>query len=347
MNWVPEHALSLQSRVHAPERVNLPAAIAGVTWRPMTPADASAIHQLERVAGRVDHPGFVTTLEAFEHDLGRDEVDLHTDSLLGLADDGTVVAWAMTTLSPQDGDVVKVAVTGCVHPDWRGRGLGTAIMAWHDERGRQQLATSTKSLPGWLASYADERAGDRIALFESWGYDLRRWWLELERDLADTIVEVPLDPALRLQLYGPEWSEPTRLARNDVFLDHWGSLPTSAADWAATDALPIARPDLSWIAVDPATAEVVAFVLTSVNEEEWVADGRTSGYIEYVGVRRAWRGHGLARALLSRTMLSYRDAGLAFAILDVDSESPTGATALYSGIGFRPINRSVSLVKEL
>lgn len=339
---------SLRDRVGAPTAVELPET-PGVAWRPATPADATAIHALELRAGEVDHPGFIITREQFTHDLTRDSVNLATDSLLGEDESGQLVAYAMTVLLPIDEEagVVKVAVPGGVLPDRRGEGIGSALLRWHDQRGRQLLAGTSRSEPGWLITYAEEGASDRIGLHRAWGYELRRWWFELTRALDDELSEVPLDPALRLQQFGPEWSERTRLARNDVFRDHWGSQATTSADWEADRALPIARPDLSFVAVDPATDEVVGFVLSSVNEDEWAAAGHSFGYIDYVGVRRGWRGRKVAQALLNHTMRAFRDAGLSHATLDVDSESPTGATGLYAGLGFTPVNRSVTLLKEL
>lgn len=336
----------LADRIEPPSRVGPPAEMAGITWRPAEPTDAATIHALELLIGQVEHPGLVTLVEEFEHDLARDGVDLRHDSLLGFDDDGRLVAWAMAVLLPVVGDVVKVAVPGGVHLDRRGEGLGTVLLDWQDRRGRELLATVDRTDPGWLITYADEAAVDRIALHEAFGYGLRRWWFELTRDLGVEIPAIDLDPAVRLVRYDPEWSERTRLARNDVFRDHWGSQDTPSADWEATRGLPISRPDLSWIAVDPTTEEVVAFVLVSVNEDEWEHAGHSFGYIEYVGVRRAFRGRRIAQALITHTLCGLRDAGLSHATLDVDSESPTGARGLYANLGFTPINRSVSLVKE-
>ncbi|MFF2961743.1 GNAT family N-acetyltransferase [Streptomyces sp. NPDC057963] len=43
---------------------------------------------------------------------------------------------------------VRVSLDGCVHPDRRGEGFGTALLAWQEARGLQHLATSDETLPG-------------------------------------------------------------------------------------------------------------------------------------------------------------------------------------------------------
>ena len=88
--------------------------------------------------------------------------------------------------------------------------------------------------------------------------------------------------------------------------------------------------------------EVVGFVITEINEDDWERGGSRSGYIGLVGTVRDWRGRGLASALLTEVMQAYRDAGLESAVLDVDTENPTGALGVYTRLGFEPTARDVS-----
>ncbi|ARC55727.1 Mycothiol acetyltransferase [Frondihabitans sp. 762G35] len=336
----------LRSRVTAPERVDLPDARGDVTWRPMVREDAVAVHALRRASGRIDHPAYIVTLEEIERDLERSEIDLVRDAALAQDAQGEIVAYGSVVLLSSQSTLVRSVLDGAVHPARRREGIGEQLLAWQEQRALQQLATSEKTLPGWILSFADERAEGALALFSKRGFEFKRWWLELSRDLAEPLPVVPLDDAVRVVPVTDEWSERIREARNDVFRDHWGSQPIPADTWADLMGLPIARPDLSWLAVDRATDEIVAFVLTTVNEEEWEQVGFSHGYVEYVGVRRTFRGRGIAQALLVHALGVYRERGLDRAVLDVDSESPTGAVGLYEHLGFRAVNRSVSLVRE-
>ena len=68
----------------------------------------------------------------------------------------------------------------------------------------------------------------------------------------------------------------------------------------------------------------------ATNEQKGVKEG----WIGELGVIRGWRGVGLGRALLLYGMHSIREAGLDTAMLGVDTENPSGATGLYSSVGF-------------
>ena len=56
---------------------------------------------------------------------------------------------------------------------------------------------------------------------------------------------------------------------------------------------------------------------------------------------------GIAQALLADAMRRFAAAGMEVASLDVDSENPTGALALYIKMGYAAVNRSMAWDKEL
>jgi ribosomal protein S18 acetylase RimI-like enzyme len=94
-----------------------------------------------------------------------------------------------------------------------------------------------------------------------------------------------------------------------------------------------------------ASGAVVGLVIASVNEEDWPGQGFSSAYIDLVGVTREWRKRGIAAALLANTLAAAKLAGLERAVLDVDSESPTGAQGLYAAAGFTESHRSITYTR--
>ncbi|MNC79370.1 Acetyltransferase (GNAT) family protein [compost metagenome] len=64
-------------------------------------------------------------------------------------------------------------------------------------------------------------------------------------------------------------------------------------------------------------------------------------------MRRAWRGRGLAVALLTAAMRSFRADGIQYAELDVDTANPSGAHGLYADLGYEPLHGSVMVSIEL
>ena len=92
------------------------------------------------------------------------------------------------------------------------------------------------------------------------------------------------------------------------------------------------RPDISWVVVDDADPEVVvAYVQSNEFDAYEAITGRREAYLGKIGVRRGYRGRGLASTLLRYAMRRYREAGYVESSLDVDTNNPTGAFGLYSG----------------
>jgi ribosomal protein S18 acetylase RimI-like enzyme len=77
------------------------------------------------------------------------------------------------------------------------------------------------------------------------------------------------------------------------------------------------------------------------------AKNALEGWIEAIGVIPAWRGRGIASALLVKSLHSFQAEGLERAGLDVDAENPTGALGLYQKHGFRVAKESIHFVKQL
>ncbi|MFE7638227.1 GNAT family N-acetyltransferase [Kitasatospora sp. NPDC057518] len=340
---------ALRDRVTAPSSIALPTAGDGLTWRPVTADDIGLVLDLARAAGRVDHPRSLVTRDELEEEFGSEVFDPERDAVIAVDTAGRAVAYGSAVAPAAQETVVWVELDGTVLPDRRGEGIGTALLAWQEARGLQHLAASEATLPGWLASSAQDHATPAIRLLEAHGYERARWWLELERDLAAPVAEPPSVSDVRLVPYGEEWTERARSAMNDAFRDHWGSQPVTAAEWASGDRLEAFRPDLSLLAVtpDPHGGErVVGFVFVDVAPDEWPLRGGPFGYVTAVGVRREGRGRGLARTMLAHVLRALRADGLGRAVLDVDAESPTGALGLYQSLGFTVTDRAVTLAKR-
>jgi ribosomal protein S18 acetylase RimI-like enzyme len=71
------------------------------------------------------------------------------------------------------------------------------------------------------------------------------------------------------------------------------------------------------------------------------------GWVDALGVRRAYRGRGLAKALLYRTFGEFHARGVNRISLGVDAQNPTGATKLYESVGMRPELELVTFEKAL
>jgi mycothiol synthase len=332
----------LSERVTAPIAAEI-ADVAGISWRPAIADDLDAIAVVVREIGLVDHPNYVESKEEVEEILTFSWIDHSRDTRVAVDVDGTIVAYGVVELSPAAEDFVRSTLHGGVAPHARGRGIGRELLAWQEQRALQQLASSELTLPGWIQLYADDRAAASVRLIERAGFKAVRWFRGMDRLLDEDIPSIALAHGLELRQLSPELAEQAWIAKNDSFRDHWGSQSTPREAWDAMMAMEVMRFDLSWVAVDG--DRIAGLVLTFVNEDDWELAGYSSGYIGLVGVIRDWRRKGIAPALLATAMQSFRQAGLERACLDVDSENPSGADSLYTGMGFFETTRSMAFTK--
>jgi mycothiol synthase len=93
--------------------------------------------------------------------------------------------------------------------------------------------------------------------------------------------------------------------------------------------------------------EVVGSVMNQIDPEENAKSGLDIGWLEHVSVRRAWRGRGVASALIVASLHALRERGMAIASLGVDGENLTGALRLYEQLGFRRHKTWISHRKPL
>lgn len=89
---------------------------------------------------------------------------------------------------------------------------------------------------------------------------------------------------------------------------------------------------------------MAGYTLATLNEDP--VAGRF-GWLGTIGVRRAWRNHGVATALIARSLASFADAGVRTAGLHVDADNPTGAVRVYGSLGFRPGDESIIFAKPV
>ena len=316
----------------------------GVTWRSATVDDIDAVTDLLHASEKVDHPRYLTPRDEVANEFTSSFVELTRDSIVGADGSGELVACGLNYMPPGQETLVRVILEGTVHPRWRRRGVGAQVLAWQEQRATQQLAVSEKTLPGWLMFFMDAEDAGAQALAASSGFAVARHYFELRRSFETPIPDLPLPEGFAIAHPEPAQYEAVRQAKNDAFRDHWGSQPASEEEWSGMMGMSVLRPDLSYVVTAP-NGDVAGFVLTEVDENDWEGQGFSSGYIELVGVPRAYRGLHIAPAMLAATLSAIHAAGLEKAVLDVDSENPSGALPLYQGVGFAQEAASLSVTK--
>lgn len=325
-------------------------------WRSPTEADIDGMHAVAAAADAVDHPTWITPREDIADTFDLPFIDHSRDSLVAVDADGRIVGFVSALLHPSRAGQLTVNLGGAVHPDHRRRGIGTLLLAWQRARALERLAEVAPTLEpaasldppveAWAADlkvYAEESNVDQQAIAARVGFRPERWFTTMERDMTLPVPELAAPAGLSIVPFTHDRDDDARLARNDAFRDHWGSLPSQPETWQKFVGGPFFRADLSRLAVD-ADGQIVGFCLASVNEDDWQALGASNSYIDLIGVVRAHRRRGIAPLVIAGTLGAIRDAGLERAVLDVDTASPTGANTLYEGLGFHATSQEVALV---
>lgn len=191
--------------------------------------------------------------------------------------------------------------------------------------------------------FVDEDARDHRRLYAAAGFSPVRWYREMRRDLARPLAEPSLE-GIRVVPWEPDLDEAARLAHNEAFADHWGSEPRTPEDWQRKNG-PHFVPGWSFVAL--ADDAVVGYTISSRYPQDWPVVGFTFGYSELLGVRPAWRGRGVATALLARAMAAFRADQMAYAMLGVDTENATGAHGLYERLGYEAFHSEVMYSVEI
>jgi ribosomal protein S18 acetylase RimI-like enzyme len=250
-------------------------------------------------------------------------------------------AWLKTTVGQREAH--RIGCWGGVRPSHRRRGIGTELFAWTLRRATEIAGTLDGALPTKVNIDAADHQHDLLAVATAAGFEPVRLFLELARLVG--LPTTSVDPSIGLELvpWSEDLDEATRLAQVEAFADHWGSEPRTQEEWRQWYTGHRAfRPDLSVLAVDAASGDVVSFVLCAAYPQDWTIVPREA-WINTVGTRRGWRSKGVARWLLNDSLdrIAASDTGFERAILGVDAENPTGALHLYRSLGFEDV-RSVT-----
>lgn len=237
-----------------------------------------------------------------------------------------------------------------LHPDWRHKGIGSAIVRYQESRLRQIAADQvgagklSEDIPRYFETFTTETEVGKEALLKKEGYSAVRHFYSMVRPLSEPIEVTPMPEDLEIRIVKRDQFRMVWDANQEAFRDHWGFVPASENDYQRWKKDPLHTPDLWKVAWDG--DRIAGMVLNFLNQEENDEYERQRGYTEDICVRRPWRKRGLARALLTRSLQMFQDMGMDHASLGVDTQNLSGALNLYESVGFRIEKRHSSYRKE-
>jgi mycothiol synthase len=267
-------------------------------------------------------------MNRLEHD---SRLDPERDVLLGEVR-GSLVGFTFGGWEPDNDGGRNYGTWGAVDPDWRRRGLGTALLRWTEVRQRQVAADHTAEAEKRLESWCWVQEASRAAVLEANGYRAIRYWFNMERPTLDDLPEPEFPDGVEVRPVREEHLRQIFDVEVAAFRDHFGGIDDTPEAFERLVRDP--RRDSSLWVVAWHGDEIVGESLNRVNGAENAALGIARGWINAVGVLRPWRRKGIGRALVLEGMRILRDAGMTSAGLAVDAENPHGALGLYESLGF-------------
>jgi mycothiol synthase len=272
-------------------------------------------------------------------------LDLETDTLLAIDRRRRVIGFALVQDNPPNALLSALAE---VHPQQRGKGIGTVLCRWIEERARQaisRLPTGTRVAVVQKRSSHDKTARD---LLSEEGYQVVRHNFRMVIEMDAPPAE-PMEPeGIVIRPFNREEEGRALVeALRDAFRDNWGYVERpfelEYQRWMHI----LGRDDDGetarywFVAIDE--KEIVGFALSRLRESQDLGDA----LIYVVGVRPGWRRRGIALALLERSFRELYQAGKRRVRLEVDAQNRTGATRLYEKAGMRVERRYDFWEKEL
>jgi mycothiol synthase len=285
---------------------------AGITVSSATRDGLDEVVALLRSAEQVDLGEAAVTREDMASHWNVRGFDLVADSRM-LHDGGLLVAYA---------EVFGGRIWGTVAPHARGRGLGTAVLRWQEQRAREQ-ARELGLPPGRIAQTVSAAAQTSIALLQAHGFESLyvAWALRLPPEVDLSGAQLPDDVRIRTLLPGDERAVYEVIERG---FREWPHRPPQSYDGWRVYTVDRADYDsaLTFVASTP-DGEIVGAVY-GIHYPD-------SGWAQQLAVVAEHRRRGIGSALLAALFGELRRRGETR--LGLGTDSRTGALGLYTRLG--------------
>lgn len=256
--------------------------------------------------------------------------DLGSSGLVAV-DGGEIVGYSRLDRWAESDGTEMFLVTGCVHPAHRRRGHATAMLR-RQEAGAAALGGALPQAV--LGGNADEGHADAQELLREHGYQVAFTVVQLSRPVGAVPIP-PLPDGLRLRPVRAEHHPAIHAAIEECFTgDRHGFVPVGYDEYLAD-----ARDTGLWVVAWD--GDEVAGLIVNERQDDGGVDS------PWVAVRAAYRGKGLAAALLARSLTTMREHGVRTAAIRTVAENPHHTVALYERAGYRVVQRMPRFRKTL
>ncbi|HYF65657.1 MAG TPA: GNAT family N-acetyltransferase [Herpetosiphonaceae bacterium] len=263
------------------------------------------------------------------------EVRQHPDLLLATVEGQVVgyvhVLWRWTE---ESGTRVYLHL-GYLLPEWRGKGIGTAMLMRAQNRIRELVASERPAGPIMLATNVSSTEREADALMRKAGYIAVRRLSDMVRGNDAAPMRASLPQAAEVRPLETAHYREIYAAWKDAFAGIMTSTPVSEEDYQefidTTFDVPGFDPSLCRVAWSG--DQVTGFVVSRLR--------RGVAIIQEVAVRKAWQRRGLARGLMAEVLQILSEREVPQVRLFTDADDGQGARSLYEALGFRELKQHI------
>ena len=309
----------------------------GLILRPARWSDLTAVSNLVQDVAEMEGDSlFVLTAEELANEWKSEGFNVERDVFVVENQDGRLVG--SEEFYNENGHY-KLKADGCVHPEFRGLGIGSSLLEKIAERAQAEMKLAAPDVRVFIQSLINNKDESGHNLLRSNGYAPFRYYWRMEIKLQEAPATVTFPAGIELRPFiKDEHAVVVWQADNEAFRDHWGSHDRTYEEWShGKFGNSNFDPTLWMIAWDG--DEVAGF---SQNRFR-----KGIGWIGTIAVRRPWRKKGLGIALMRHTFGEFYKRDMVTIGLGVDSANLTGATRLYERAGMYVAGEFAMYEREL
>lgn len=246
---------------------------------------------------------------------------------------GEVVAYQTLRSYPEASGAYCYTHHGYVLPEWKGRGLGKALIQHAENLLTTQASQHPADAEKFFQVFLDRAQTGLENLLTARGYTAARYFYQMIHSNLDAIPDAPMPIGIETRPVSPDQYHQVWQADVEAFQEHWGETEHGEEDYQRYLKRPLFQPALWQVAWDG--DEIAGLITAAIDETDNAAYNRRRGEIDDIGTLKKYRGRGLAKALIAKSLQQFKALGMTEVVLDVDSENASGALQLYLKMGFQ------------
>ncbi|MBI4926411.1 MAG: GNAT family N-acetyltransferase [Anaerolineae bacterium] len=294
-------------------------------------ADFGEMARIFNLVAPVHDPGF-TPLTA--EDLAKQSADQSPNHLV-VEVKGQVVGWGSCESYRQRARLHIGAHEFYLLPEWRGQGIEQAVLGFFEAR----VAELLRDCPPDQAVYKiflHEEDAEKIALLEANGYSRLAAHAIMVRPDLEQIPDCPLPDGMEIRPFEADHLRQAYDVLREAFSEHIHGSDPSDEDFEAWSQDETFADRSLWVVTwDVKNNRIAGVIFNFILQEENQYYHRQRGYVEFISVLKAYRGRGLARAMIAASLHLHKQRGMTEAALSSHTENPFNPIAIYLDMGFQ------------